>query len=142
MPTLDGLGGLFNPVPLANSAHVRVLGAGVTFVAYAAGGIDALTHNEGIDGGSAQALAGIREVYKGPAVGGPWTKIEQTAAATFTHTDSTNIVLVTTILAGQLSPGYNTLAVTAELSASEQWCVALVHDLAVALTPERLGSNI
>src|SRR5688572_13421125 len=87
---MEGLGRLFNFVAQASGVHIPLTHArGVTFFCFEDDGSQIVTLKESIDGASEQNLAIIDKIYKGPGVGGTWTKVTQTAAATFDLADDT-----------------------------------------------------
>jgi len=136
---MEGLGRIFNVVHEASGVHIPLKDAqGVTFVSFLAAGTQALTLKESIDGDSEQNLAVIDKVYKAPGIGGTWTKVTQTAAATYTHADATNDMCVVYVGADQLSDTFNSV----EMTAATGTCFAVIHDLAVQRVPENLATNV
>jgi hypothetical protein len=127
MPYKEFLGRVGNVVPVASGVHIPLTDAGaVTWACFLDAGTQSITLKESIDGASEQNLAVIDRLYKGPGVGGTWTLVTQTAAATFDlTTDATNDCFVFTVGAEQLSAGFNCLEVTQ----SSGTCVAITHDL-------------
>lgn len=137
---MEGLGRLFNVVHEASGVHIPLTNArGVTFISFLAAGTQSFTLKESIDGASEQNLAVVDKLYKAPGVGGTWTKVTQTAAATYDHsTDATNDMIAWYVGADQLSDGYNCVEVTA----GSGTCVAIIHDLNVQRKPENLASSV
>ena len=137
---MEGLGRIFNVVHEASGVHIPLTAAqGVTFVSFLAAGTQSGTLKESIDGASEQNLAVIDKYYKSPGIGGTWTKVTQTAAATYDlTTDATNDCLAFYVGADQLSAGFNCVEVTA----ASGTCIAIIHDLAVQRAPENLASNV
>ena len=121
-----GLGRLFNVVHEATGVHIPLKNAsGVTFLNFLAAGTQTVTLKESIDGASEQNLAVIDTVYKGPGIGGGWTKVTQAAAATYDNsTDATNDCIAFYVGAEQLSAGFNCLEVTSGTGT----CIAIIHD--------------
>lgn len=137
---MEGLGRLFNVVHEASGVHIPLTNArGVTFISYLAAGTQSFTLKESIDGASEQNLAIVEKLYKAPGVGGTWTKVTQSAAATYDHsTDATNDMIAFYVDASELSDGYNCVEVTAATGT----CIAIIHDLTVQRAPERLASSV
>lgn len=142
MGTLVGLGSTFNIVGWPSGIPIRIRqGEAITFLAYHAAGSQIITIEESIAGASKQTLAALETLYKGPnASGGPWTKIEQTASATYDNDDdATNDVVVFTIRADQLSPGYDSVEMTSvPFTQTHAW----IHGLDRPTIPENLPSTI
>lgn len=136
-----GLGRVFNVIASASGVHIPLQDAeAVTFVCEQAGiGAQILTIKESIAGASEQNLAVIDTVYKGPDVGGTWTKVTQTAAATYDNSDdTTNDTVVVTVQATELSDTFDSVECTVDVGN----CVAIVHDLKVQRTPANLSSSV
>jgi hypothetical protein len=140
MGAMKGLGAVFNVVPAASGVHIRLRDAeAVSFVTYEDDGSTIITLKESIDGASEQNLAVITQVAKGPGVGGAWTEVTQAAAATYDLADdTTNDATVTTVLATQLSAGYNCVEATVDGGI----CIAILHNLNDQRTPASLRSPV
>lgn len=137
---MEGLGRLFNVVHEASGVHIPLTNAtGVTFFNFLAAGTQSVTLKESIDGASEQNLVVIDKVYKGPGIGGTWTKVTQAAAATYDNsTDATNDCVAIYVAADQLSAGFDCV----ELTSATGTCVAVIHDLAVQRDPANLASSV
>jgi len=142
---MDGLGRLFNVVPLATGKHISLANAsGVTFICYEDGGAQEITIKESIGGQSEQALAAVDVLYAGNGVGGVWTR-ETTDAdgalagiTAITKKDTTAFdAAVFYIAAERLSAGFDSVEVTIDGSGI---CTAIVHDLAVRRAPANLAA--
>lgn len=135
-----GLGRVFNVIPAASGVQIPLTNAGaVSFVTFEDDGSTIITIEESIDGASSQNLAVVDLAYKGPGIGGTWTKITQTAAATLDLADdTTNDASVITIRGRELTDGYNTVEATVDGGI----CVAIIHDLYHQVAPEDLASSI
>ena len=140
MPYMEGLGRVFNVVPAASGVHIPLTNArAVSFVTYEDDGSTIITIKESIDGASEQNLAVIDRVHKGPGIGGTWTGVAQTAAATYDLADdTTNDAVVVTIGAEQLSAGFNCVEATVDGGI----CVAITHDLNVQRDPAALVTSV
>ena len=138
----EGLGYVFNVVPAASGLTIPMKDCGaVSFVTYEDDGSTILTLTELDSTGtnSEQALAAIARVHKGPGTGGTWTKVTQTAASTYDLSDdTTNDAVVYTVLASQLSAGYDSVQMTVDGGI----CVAIMHDLLVMRDGGNLATNI
>jgi hypothetical protein len=137
---MEGLGRIFNVVHEASGVHIPLKGAsGVTFISFLAAGTQSVTLKESKDGDSEQNLAVIDKLYKAPGIGGTWTKVTQTAAATYDHsTDATNDMIAIYVGADQLSAAFNCV----ELTAATGTCVAIIHDLVVQRDPANLATSV
>ena len=137
---MDGLGRVFNVIHEASGVHIPLKDCqAVSFVNFLAAGTQTVTLKESIDGASEQNLAKIVRVYKGPGIGGTWTKVTQAAAATYDNsTDATNDCIVFTVNADTLTDGYNCIEVTSGTGT----CIAIIHDLLVQRTPGNLVSSV
>lgn len=135
-----GLGRVFNVVAAASGVHIPLAaGQAISFVSFLAAGTQTITLQESVDGASSQNLATITTLYKGPGIGGTWTKVTQAAAATFNlTTDATNNSIVLTILADDLSDGFNCVKLTADSGI----LMAIIHDLNVGRTPANLAKSV
>lgn len=138
---MEGLGRLFNVVREANGVHIPLTNAaGVTFLCFEADGSQIVTLKESVDGQSEQDLAVIDKVYKGPGIGGTWTKVTQAAAATFDLADdTTNDCIALYVGADQLSAGFNCVELTNDGGSG---VTAIIHDLSVQRAPENLASSV
>lgn len=138
---MEALGRVFNVVAQASGVHIPLTNAtGVTFVCFEDDGSQIVTLKESIDGGSEQNLAIIDKVYKGPGIGGTWTKVTQAAAATYDNADdTTNDAVVVYVGADQLSDGYNCVELTND---GGNPVIAIIHDLTVQRAPENLASSV
>jgi len=137
---MEGLGRIFNVVHEASGVHIPLKGAsGVTFISFLAAGTQSVTLKESKAGASEQNLAVIDKIYKAPGIGGTWTKVTQTAAATYDHsTDATNDMIAIYVDATQLSDTFDSV----EMTAATGTCVAIIHDLVVQRVPENLATNV
>lgn len=137
---MEGLGRLFNVVYSASGKHIDLSNAqGVTFLSFLDAGTQSVTLKESVSGASEQNLAVIDKLYKTPNAGGTWTKVTQTAAATYDHsTDATNDVIAFYVDASDLSDGFNCV----EATFATGTCVAIVHDLHRQRAPENLASVV
>jgi len=137
---MEGLGRIFNVVHEASGVHIPLKGAsGVTFFSFLAAGTQSVTLKESKAGASEQNLAVIDKIYKAPGIGGTWTKVTQTAAATYDHsTDATNDMIAIYVDATQLSDTFDSV----EMTAATGTCVAVIHDLVVQRVPENLATNV
>jgi hypothetical protein len=141
MAGMEGLGRLFNYVPVANGVHIPLTNAsGVTFFCFEDDGSQIVTLKESIDGQSEQNLAVIDKLYKGPGVGGTWTKVTQAASHTFDLSDdTTNDCIAIYVSADQLSDGYNCVELTNDAGTGVS---AVIHDLAYQRAPELLPKSV
>jgi hypothetical protein len=112
----------------------------VTFINFLDAGTQTMTLQETLpDGTGDQNLVIIDTVYAKPKGGGAWTKITQTALATYDHsTDATNDVIAITVKASQLSDGFQNV----EMTAGTGTCVAILHGLHVQRAPENMPNPI
>ncbi|MEV0618548.1 hypothetical protein AB0I81_34835 [Nonomuraea sp. NPDC050404] len=138
---MEGLGRLFNVVAQASGVHIPLTNAqGVTFICFEDDGSQVVTLKESINGNSEQNLAVIDKVYKGPGVGGTWTKVTQAAAATYDNVDdTTNDAVVVYVGADQLSDGYNCVELTND---GGNPVIAIVHDMNVQRDPANLARSV
>lgn len=134
--------GRVNYVAEASGVHINLENAsGVQFYCYEDDGSQVVTLKESIDGASEQNLAVIDTVYKGPGVGGTWTKVTQTAAATFDlDDDGTNDCLSFYVHASELSDGYNCLELTTDEGSGLG--VRAIVDLVDQRAPANLQTSI
>lgn len=143
MSNIEGLGRLFNVVPVATGKHVSLANAsGVTFVCYEDGGAQAIAFKESLAGSGEQALAAVNVLYAGNGVGGVWTR--ETTDASGALSNSSSLVKKDTtafdcaviyIAAEQLSEGFDSVECTIDGSGI---CFAIVHDLNVQRAPANL----
>lgn len=140
MSGMEGLGSVFNVVPAASGVHIPLTDASaVSFVTFEDDGSTIITIKESINGASEQNLAVITRVHKGPGIGGTWTLVSQSAAATFDLSDdTTNDAAVLTIRGEQLSAGFNCVEATVDGGI----CVAIVHHLLSKRDPAKLPSSV
>lgn len=137
---MKGLGRVFNVIPAASGIHIPLNDASaVSFVTFEDDGSTILTLKESIAGASEQNLVVIDQAHKAPGVGGTWTAIAQTAAATIDLADdTTNDCMVLTVHASELSDGFDSLEATVDGGI----CIAIIHDLTVQRDAANLASNI
>lgn len=139
---MDGLGRVFNVLPVADGVLVPLRDAGaVTFVCYLAAG-DTYTVQEAEDssGTGAQNLAAVDHYYDSTGLGGAWSAQTQAAAATVVNDGTSgHDCSVFTINAEQLSDGFTHVKCT---STSTGTVVAILHDLTVQRTPENLAALV
>lgn len=141
MAGMEGLGRLFNVVAAASGIHIPMSQAsGITFFSFLDAGTQTITLRESIDGASEQTLATISKYYKGPGIGGTWTKVDVSPAANNIDltTDATNDCISLFVSAAELSDGFNCL----ELTASSGTCFAILHDLRVQRDPANLARSV
>lgn len=138
--TSSALGNQFNVIAAASGVHIPLTRASaVTFITFEDDGSTIWTLKESQSGSGEQALAALSTLYKGPGVGGTWTTVSQTAAATYDLADDTaNDCVVATVRADQLTNGFNSV----ELTVDGGIVVAIVHDLAEKIDPAQLRSSI
>jgi len=134
----NGLGHIFNVVITATGNHIRMKhGEAVTFIAFLGSGAHSWTLKESKDGSDEQNLAVMDRLWKAPEDGsGAWIAVDQAASATYSATDVTNRQVAVTIRADQLSPGFDSLEMTATN------VIAIVHGLREPAAPERLDSLV
>lgn len=132
----DGLGRVFNIIPVADGVEVNLRDAGaVTFVCV--GASDTYTLQESIGAaGTPRNLAVIERVSEATASDGSvaWVDREQAAAATVVA-GATDVVSVFTVRADQLSDDYTHVDVT---STSTGLVYAITHDLHTQRKPSNL----
>lgn len=133
----DGLGRVFNVIPIADGIEVSLEdAAAVTFVCTLTDG-DTFTLAESVGaGGTPQALACIERYHTNTEKDGStaWTRVEQAAASTVVIGTGVDVA-VFTVRADQLTDGYTHVDVT---STSTGTVVAIVHDLLVQRSAENL----
>ncbi len=135
-----GLGRVFNVVANADGVPVKLdHAAAVTFVAYLDAGTQTISLSELNNGASEASLAVIDKLHKGPGVGGTWTEVTQSAAASFDlTTDATNDAIVVTVEASELSDGFNEV----EANVDSGIVFAITHDLSMKRAPQNLPSSV
>jgi hypothetical protein len=141
MAGMEWLGRGGNVVAAASGVHIPMdQCSGITFFVFLDAGTETLTLKESIDGASEQNLASITKYYKGPGVGGTWTKVTQAAGAVVDPNpdDAVNDCISVFVSAAQLSDGFNCV----ELTASAGQCFAILHDLRVKRAPENLRRSV
>lgn len=137
-----GLGSEFNVVAKCDGVTIPMKDCGaVTFVHYddTSGATMTLTELDSTGTNSEQALAVMATLHKGPGTGGTWTAVSQTAASTYLTADATNDATVVTVLASQLSAGYDSVQMTSD---GEDAHFAIMHDLKEQRDPANLPTNI
>ena len=135
------LGASHNIIHQASGVHIKMSGAtGVTFYNFLEAGTQTFTLKESNGAGVNEAnLVVIDTIWKAPGVGGTWTKVTQTASATYNHaTDATNDLIGVYVTAASMSDGLDHL----EMTSGTGTCVAVITGLADQRTPENLASNI
>lgn len=112
----------------------------VEFYTFEAAGAVILTVTEVDSTGtnSEQALDVDFEPHKAPAVGGTWTAMAEQDDTVDLGDDATNDCLRIMVTAAQLSDGYDSVQVTADVGI----LTAVIQDLHVKRTPANLASNI
>lgn len=138
--SMKALGRVCNVVGAASGKHIDLSNAeGVLFVSYLDAGTQTVTLKESIDGASEQALVVIDEIFKCPGIGGTWTRVTQTAAASYDlTTDATNDMFVVDVRARELSAGFNSVEATADSGI----LMAFVYDLNDQMNPTSLPTSI
>jgi hypothetical protein len=136
---MRGLGRVFNVVPAASGVHITLKGAqAVSFVTYEDDGTTIATIKESIDGDSEAALDCDVYPHKAPGVGGTWTAMAEQDDTLALGSDTTNDCMVFTVLASQLSAGFNCVEVTVDGGI----CIAIIHDLVAPRKPANLPRNV
>ena len=80
--------------------------------------------------------------YKAPGIGGSWTAGPVVSSGAFDLVDDTaSDCLVITVLASELSDGYDSIEFTHDGGAGET-CVVILHAAAVQRTPTNLTSSL
>lgn len=136
---MEALGRVFNTIAVADGVYVPMRNCeAVSFICFLAAG-DTFTLVEAKDaaGTSSQNLAIIDQSYGSNGIGGAWTKVTQTAAATLVI--STHDCHVFTIDAASLSDTYTHIKVT---STGAGTVVAVQHDLISQRTPANLAALV
>ncbi len=135
------LGASHNFIHEASGVHIKMKGAdGVMFYNFLEAGTQTLTLKESNGAGANEANLVVMDVlWKSPGVGGTWTKITQTASATYNHaTDATNDCIGVYVSADSMSAGLDHL----EMTSGTGTCIAVIVGLAEQRTPANLASNI
>ncbi len=150
MSGMDGLGRLFNLVPITTAGPaIKLSGTtGVTFVTTGAAAVPTLTIATSF-AGTYRAFnfftpnwVPIIRVYWSTATDGTaaWNKVTITAASTFTHGTTTGLTTavasVFTVFGAQLPDPYNYIKCTVTGSGLG---MAIVHDLTVQRAPANLA---
>jgi len=143
MSNIEGLGNLFNVVPLASGKHVSLANAtGITFICYEDAGAQSITVKESLAGSGEQALGVLTHYYASNGIGGVWTR--ETSDANGALSDASSMVKKDTtafdcavfyIASEQLSEGFDSVEVTIDGAGI---CTAIVHDLNIMRTPANL----
>lgn len=136
---MEGLGRLFNVIAVADGVLVPMKDhAAISFVCMLAAG-DTFTLQEAQDaaGTGAQDLVKIDHYYGSNGVGGAWTRVAQTKAATVVI--STYDCAVFSIDANMISAGFTHVKVT---STGAGTVVAIPHDLLVQRAPANLAALV
>lgn len=130
---MEGLGRLFNVVPIADTADLFV--GDCDAVTYICTGNDTFTVQEHqTNGGSGTNLAVITQKYTNSSTAGAAAWVEATQAAGAAVTISSGAVAFT-VHTDQLSDGYDYLSCTAS---SAGLVTAILHDLNVQRAPANL----
>lgn len=154
MPSMDGLGTVFNIVKTASGLDIPMTRCGaISFVFGDAGTGAAIatvtqTDSTGTNSeadlniftvSSVKGANGVSTIYVSPDTGGTWTELDATADNTADlGDDTTNDTGVFTVKAEQLTDGYDCVQVTVDTGL----CTAIMHDLKYPRTPANLKSNI
>jgi hypothetical protein len=137
---MDGLGRVFNVLPVADDVYVSLRDASaVSFICVNASG-DTYTLTEAKDaaGTSAQALATMGDFYISATVGAVWSKVTHAVASTIVPTSSQDVAVIT-VRAEELSDTYDYVKLA---STGAGTVVALLHDLTVQRKPENLPALV
>ena len=137
---MEGHGRLFNVVAAASGVGINLKRAtGVTFLTFLDAGTQTLTLTQTINGASSINLSTITRIYKGPGVGGTWTKVTQAAANSFNlTTDAVNDSFTCFVGADMLADGYTHVVGTV----GSGILIAIIHDLVVQRTPPNLATSL
>lgn len=154
MKAMQGLGSVLNVVKTASGLNIPLTGAGaVTFVFGDAGTGAAIatvtqTDSTGVETeadlniftvAGVEGANGVSNFWIGADVGGTWSAGTPTADNTADlGDDTTNDTGVFTVLAEQLTDGYDCVQVTVDTGL----CTAILHDLHVMRKPSNLKSSI
>jgi hypothetical protein len=134
-----GLGRVFNTIAAASGIHIPLSNASaVSFITYLDAGTQVATIKESVNGASEQALDCNVTPFKGPGVGGTWTVMAEQDDTLSLATDATNDCMVFTVMAEDLSDGFNCVEVTVDGGI----CIAVIHDLKVSRYPANLKSSL
>lgn len=141
MSYMDGLGRVFNIIPVASGLSIPLKEAqAVTFVSFLDAGSQVVTLTQTKQGVSSATLPTITRASKGPGIGGTWTELTQAAAATTPAADATNDSLVFTVGAEQLDVDNSYDCVVATASAGT--LLAIVHELRTLRAPSKLARSV
>lgn len=138
----EGLGRLFNVIPVASGIHVSLKNAtGVTFVIYEDGGATQIDFVQSIAGASGVTLTTVNKLYASNGIGGVWTRETSDASAALSNNaqiikkDTTAFDCAAIYIgADELSAGYDSVECTVDAGV----CIAIVHELVVQRAPESL----
>jgi hypothetical protein len=135
----------FNVIGSATTAEIPLTRyAAATCIAWEDDGSQIVTVRE-IDStgtNADQTLDPALPAYKGPGVGGTWSAGPTVSSGAFDLADdTTNDCLVITVLADELSDGYDSIEFTHDGTAAET-CVVILHDAVVQRTPTNLTSSL
>lgn len=135
---MDGLGRLFNVVPVASGVPIPLVDAdAVTFVGYEDGGATDVVITESKDASATdeQSLVTVTRYFTSNGVGGAWTTNTTTAVGTVEPTDDTaQDAWCFTIHASELSDGFDYVEATPDAGT----CIAILHDLDHQAKPDDL----
>lgn len=137
---MDGLGRVFNVLPVADDVYVSLRdAAAVTFVCVnAAGDTYTLTEAQDAAGTGAQVLATMADFYVSATVGAAWSKVTHAAASTIVPTASQDVAVIT-VGEAELSATFDWVKLT---STGAGLVTAILHDLKVARKPENLPALV
>lgn len=139
---MDGLGRVFNVIPVADGVYCPLApGTAVSFICYLAAGDTYTVQSAQNAGGTGAAnLAVVDHFFDSTGVGGAWSKVTQAAAATVVNDGTAgHDASVFTINANSLPAGHTHVKCT---STSTGTVVALLHDLVVQRSPEKLPALV
>jgi len=137
---MDGLGRVFNVLPVADDVYVSLKDAeAVTFVCVnAAGDTYTLTEATAQAGTGAQVLATMTDFYISATVGAVWSKVTHAVNSTIIPTASQDVAVIT-VSAAELSAGFTWVKLA---STGAGLVTAILHDLKVARKPENLPALV
>lgn len=137
---MDGLGRVFNVLPVANGVYVSLkLARGVAFVGTnVAGDTWTLTEARDAAGTGAQVLATIDRYYVSATVGSVWQQLAQAAGSAVVSSAAQDVVVIP-VFGQELSDGYTHVKLTATGAGT---VVALQHDLTVQRKPANLPALV
>ena len=136
---MEGLGRLFNVLPVADDVYVDLKDAGgVTFVGVLAAGDTWTLTEQKADGSGDQALATITSWYVSATVGAAWTRKTQAAASTVVTSSSEDVVVIE-VEASELSDDYTQVKLA---STSTGTVFAIQRDLKVQRAPANLPALV